>query len=150
MLPAAALNNSEPNALAGVDAKELADLVIMIVEDDVDGRTLLATLLELAGATVLSAGSAPEALAILERAQPDILVTDIGLPEEDGYSLLKKVRALPAEQGGRVPAVALTGFASGEDRRLAESTGFQRHLSKPVKIEDLVSAVKSLAQHHVD
>ena len=138
--------SGETNKRSRVDSRVLADLVIMVVEDEVDGRELLSQLLEIAGAQVVSAGSAFEALEIFERVHPDILVADIGLPDEDGYSLLRKVRALSPEQGGRVPAVALTGFTRGQDRELAELAGFQRHLAKPVHIEDLISTVKSLAQ----
>jgi CheY-like chemotaxis protein len=144
---AASLENGETSTQTQLDPHMLAGLVVMVVDDNVEARELVSELLELAGAQVVLAGSAPEALNILERVQPDVLVADIGLPDEDGYSLLKKVRALPPERGGRVPAVALTGFTRQEDRQLAESAGFQRHLSKPLKVEDLVSAVKSLTDN---
>jgi CheY-like chemotaxis protein len=79
-----------------------------------------------------------------------MLIVDIGLPDEDGYSLLKKVRALSAEQGGQVPAIALTGFTRDHDRRMAAAAGFQQHLSKPLNIGELLSAMKHFVGRGLD
>ncbi|MGH7907294.1 MAG: response regulator, partial [Candidatus Binataceae bacterium] len=137
---------SADGAAAGRDVHAFDGLVVMIVDDDVDGRESLAALLAHFGARVITTGSAAETLAALQRIKPDLMVADIGLPDEDGYSLLRKVRALSPERGGRVPAVALTGFSREQDRRLAESAGFQRHLSKPLNIDELLSTLTSLVE----
>ena len=90
------------------------------------------------------AGSAAEALDALENTNPDVLVSDIGMPDENGYELIKRVRALPAERGGRVPAVALTAYAGAKDRRRALLSGFHTHLAKPVEPDELLAVVASL------
>jgi len=87
-----------------------------------------------------------EALEVFERLLPDVLVSDISMPGEDGYALIEKVRALSPERGGEVPALALTAFARPEDRVRALSVGFQLHVSKPVEIVDLLSAIATLAR----
>ena len=119
---------------------------ILAIDDHIDARESLRTLLEHFGACVSTAGSAAEALAVLPRVKPEILIVDIGLPDEDGYSLLKRVRALPLREGGQIPAVALTGFTREQDRQMAASAGFQRHLAKPIKIEELLSTLKHLVE----
>lgn len=87
-----------------------------------------------------------EALQLLRKAPPDVLVTDIGMPGEDGYSLIRKVRQRPASEGGEVPAIALTAFARSEDRRRAILSGFQMHVSKPVEPSELIAMVANLAK----
>ena len=96
-------------------------------------------------ATVFLADGAAEALALVERERPDVLVSDIGMPGLDGYELLKRVRALGAERGGRVPAIALTAFARSEDRTRALRAGFLVHVSKPVEPSELIATVASVA-----
>src|SRR3984893_9519609 len=96
--------------------KELYGLKILVVEDDVDTRELIEWVLKRVGAEVRSVGSAREALDVLEGEKPHVLVSDIAMPEEDGYSLLKKIRALPPERGGRIPAIALTAHSLVQDR----------------------------------
>jgi CheY-like chemotaxis protein len=101
------------------------------------------------GADVHSAGSAEEALALLERAvadqsPPDVLVSDIGMPDVDGYDFLRTVRRLPASRGGDTPAIAVTAFARPEDRERAFAAGYQRHLGKPIDEHALVGAILSL------
>jgi len=123
----------------------LHDLRILVVEDEKDTRDLVVTALEQCGAEVISAASVPEALAAFEREKPDVLVSDIGFAGEDGYSLIRKVRAREAGNGGRVPAAALTAYAGVEDRRRALEAGFQAHLAKPVDPSELVVAVAVLA-----
>jgi PAS domain S-box-containing protein len=124
---------------------ELDGLHILVVDDEEDTRVLVATVLEKCAARVTSAGSAVEALALLKELRPDVLVSDLGMPEEDGYSLIRKVRALPAEEGGRTPAVALTAYARVEDRLKVLRSGFQTHLPKPVEPAELVAVVANVA-----
>lgn len=103
------------------------------------------------GAEVLTATSARAALAVMAEKQPDILVSDISMPGEDGYSLIRNVRALGAEQGGDIPALALTAFASAEDAACAHSAGFNKFLGKPFKgydlLQSLVNLAKSIPRH---
>jgi CheY-like chemotaxis protein len=94
---------------------------------------------------VSAAGSAAEAIELLRRDRPDVLVSDIAMPEQDGYALIRHVRGLPAEEGGLTPAIALTAYARDEDRRRALDAGFQRHLIKPVEPGDLAAAVADQA-----
>ncbi|MEH1924602.1 hybrid sensor histidine kinase/response regulator [Nostoc sp.] len=130
-----------------IDNLSLLDgLQILLVDDNADTRELIAFILEQSGARVTAASSVNEALEALGRLQPDILVSDIGMPDEDGYSLIRKVRAQEAEQKGKIPAVALTAFARDEERRLALQAGFQVHLSKPIEPEELVKVVANLAK----
>ena len=123
----------------------LNGLRVLIVDDEFDARTLLTAMLERCGAEVLSAGSALEGLESVERWRPDVLVADIGMPVEDGYGLIRKVRALPKERGGQTPALALTAYARTEDRVRAISEGYQLHLAKPVDRVELATVVASLA-----
>ena len=125
---------------------DLKGIRVLVVDDEPDARETLREILEHCNAEVLTAGSAAEALEILPRWRPDVLLSDIGMPGEDGYELVRRVRTLSAEQGGRTPAAALTAFARGEDRRAALRAGFQMHVAKPVEIEELASVVASLAR----
>ena len=123
----------------------LADLSVLVVDDEPDTRKLLAFVLTKRGAQVSTAGSAAEGLEALRREHPDVLVSDIGMPEEDGYSFITEVRKLPREQGGGTPAVALTAYARVEDRLRAVSAGYQIHIPKPIEPTELVSTVANLA-----
>jgi CheY-like chemotaxis protein len=124
--------------------KELYGLKILVVDDDVDTRELIEWVLKRVGAEVTSVGSAREALEVLEREKPHVLVSDIAMPEEDGYGLLKKIRALPPERGGRIPAIALTAHSLVQDRLQSLRAGFQSHVPKPVVPEELVEVVASI------
>ncbi|HEU4533638.1 MAG TPA: response regulator [Polyangiaceae bacterium] len=117
---------------------------VLVVDDEPDGRDFVATALAQCGAEVAAAADAAEALARVAAARFDAIVSDIGLPGEDGYALLRRVRALPDEAGGRTPAVALTAFARGEDRARALAAGFDVHLAKPVEPAELVLALARL------
>jgi len=119
---------------------------VLVVEDEADSREVLALILERSGAEVLVAAAAGEALGILERELPDVLVADIEMPVEDGYSLVARMRALPSERGGRTPAVALTAYAGAVDRAKLLDAGFDRHVPKPVQPPDLVRVVAGLAR----
>ena len=127
-------------------APELTGLRVLVVDDESDSRELLSTVLEECGSEVVTAGSAKETILIMQKEQFDILISDIGMPEEDGYMLINKVRALPDEQGGRIPAIALTAYARVEDRVRALTAGFQVHIPKPVEPVELVAVVASLAK----
>lgn len=118
---------------------------VLFVDDDEDSRDLGAHILSQHRAEVIPAGSAREALDALKRERPTVLVSDIGMPGEDGYELIAKVRELGDEGGGGTPAVALTAFAHPDDRRRALLAGFQVHLPKPVDPVELVAAVAALA-----
>ncbi|HEV8616093.1 MAG TPA: response regulator [Methylomirabilota bacterium] len=122
----------------------LVGVHVLVVDDDDDARQLLRTILEYCGALVTVTSSAREALNVLERVLPDALVSDISMPREDGYWLIREVRALGPERGGTVPAVALTahGQTHGPDRTL--SAGFQVHLRKPIDPWELCRTVVSL------
>jgi signal transduction histidine kinase len=109
-----------------------------------DARELLRTVLEECGAVVKAAGSAAEALEVLQRQSPEVLICDIAMPGEDGYALIRKVRALPPERGGCLPAVAVTAHARTDDRTRALLAGFQLHVPKPVEAAELVAVVASL------
>lgn len=124
----------------------LNGLQILVVDDNADTRELIAFILEQSGGQVTAVSSVGEALEALERLKPDVLVSDIGMPDEDGYSLIRKVRAQEAEQEEKILAVALTAFARDEEHRLALQAGFQVHLSKPVEPEELVKVVANLAK----
>jgi signal transduction histidine kinase/CheY-like chemotaxis protein len=126
-------------------ALDLSGLKILVVDDDADGRELARRVLSECAAEVLVAGSAAEALALVQAHQPDVLVSDIGMPEVDGFELLRRVRALGAERGGRLPAIALTAFARSQDRTQALRAGFIAHLTKPVEPPELLATVASVA-----
>jgi len=115
------------------------------VEDDEDARDLLVTVLRQQGALVDQAGSCAEALAGIERAVPDVLLSDIGLPGEDGYGLIRAVRAR-GHLAEALPAIALTAYSRREDQRLALEAGFQAHVAKPVEPAILVAAVVDAAR----
>ncbi|MEG4970499.1 ATP-binding protein [Microcoleus sp. B6-A1] len=125
----------------------LEGLKILVVEDEADALELLSTILEKYGADVIAVASVKEALTIIETAtdrSPDVLVSDIGMPDEDGYSLIRKLRQLEVQRGGRLPAIALTAYARNDDRQQALLAGFQMHLTKPVDAAELVAVVASL------
>ncbi len=123
----------------------LAGLRVLIVDDEADARELLCVILEQQEAEVISASSTREALSLLQHWRPEVLVSDIGMPGEDGYALIRQVRSLAAEQGGTIPAIALSAYAREEDRRQALEAGFQQHLTKPVEPAQLVRMVAALA-----
>ncbi|HEV8640240.1 MAG TPA: response regulator [Methylomirabilota bacterium] len=118
---------------------------MLLVEDDADTRELLTTLLQRCGARVTAVGSASEALMTIALTQPDVLVSDIAMPGEDGYALIRKIRLRDADQGRWLPAVALTAYARDEDRARALAAGYQRHLTKPVDPAALARTVAVLS-----
>ena len=118
---------------------------VMVVEDDTDGRNMLTILLERTGALVVSVASVREALDTLETIRPDVIVSDIAMADEDGYTLIRRIRARNAEGGGAIPALALTGYVFPEDRARVLAAGFQAHVGKPAAPGELVAAVATLA-----
>ncbi len=123
----------------------LGGLRVLVVEDDPDARELVAAILEDAGAVVESAESAAAGFAAVQAFRPQLLVSDIGMPDEDGYSLIRRVRALGVAGGGAIPSIALTAYTQAQDRAKALDAGFNLHMGKPIKPTDLVAAVKTLA-----
>jgi len=123
----------------------LSGLQVLLVDDEPDVRELLTTVIEGSGAEVIAVASVQEAIEALNQRQPDVLVSDIGMPQEDGYTLIRKVRDREAEQGGYLPAVALTAYVREEDCQQAINSGFQMHMSKPVDTTQLVMVVANLA-----
>ena len=121
-------------------------LRLLVVDDNLDTRTLLTFLFELDGAEIITAASAGEALEIMSFFKPDILISDIYLPDENGYSLLTKVRNLEAKRGRNIPAIALTASALDEDRNRALLAGYDIYRCKPIDLDELASTVASLAR----
>lgn len=127
---------------------KLSGYWILAVDDESDAREIISFLLQINGAKVTSASSAVEALEILNNLNgriPDVLLSDISMPFESGYSLLEKVRALTPASASHIPAIALTAYTRPEDKQAAFDAGFQKHLGKPVETEDLISAIIELA-----
>lgn len=124
--------------------QQLRNCRILLVEDDVDTQDLLRTVLEGYGADLAVVACSSDALTELQRSKPDLIISDIGMAGENGYELMRKIRTLEPEQGGRIPAIALTAYASASDRRQAMLAGFQTHLPKPVNAEELVAVILSL------
>jgi signal transduction histidine kinase/ActR/RegA family two-component response regulator len=136
------------SALDGGIADESLDLTgvhVLAVDDEADARRLIKSILSRCGATVETVGSATEALECLKKTRPHVFITDIGMPGEDGYAIIRKIRQLDAGNGGNIPAIALTAFARSEDRRRAILSGFQMHVAKPVEPSELVAIVANLA-----
>jgi CheY-like chemotaxis protein len=135
----------QPERLVDRGDRPLLGLRVLLVEDDRDLRDSLVMALEVYGASVTAVASSRDALQALGDDVPDVLLSDLSMPGEDGYSLIRKVRALAPERGGRVPAAAVTARASAEDRRRVLAEGFQLHVPKPVGGEELVTVVGRLA-----
>ncbi|AKT38070.1 hybrid sensor histidine kinase/response regulator [Chondromyces crocatus] len=133
---AAALLDSEPT---------LQGLHILVVDDEPDARELVGAVLERKGATVTTAATVTDALATIERIKPDVILSDLGMPGEDGYSLIRRLRARSPERGGRIPAAALTAYASAQDRTRALLAGFQSHVPKPIEASELAAVIANLA-----
>jgi PAS domain S-box-containing protein len=141
--------NTENLSVMGGDNRvdnnlKLNGLHVLVVDDEEDSREMLEVVLVELGAEVKVAASAKQALKVLKDWQPDALISDVEMPHEDGYSLIHKVRALKPERGGRIPAIALTGYGRPEDRARLLAAGYQVHLSKPVILIQLVDAIENL------
>jgi CheY-like chemotaxis protein len=140
-IKAPAENLKHARALA--DAIQLTGLRILVVDDEAEMRDLLETLLTQHGAQVTVCSTAAQALEITERQKPSLVISDIGMPDEDGYSLIGKIRTRE-KQGRNIPAIALTGYARVEDRMRALESGFQMYVSKPVEVLEILTVIASL------
>jgi signal transduction histidine kinase/CheY-like chemotaxis protein len=125
-------------------SQNLKGVRVLVVDDEIDTRDLLKTILSKQGARVTTAASADAALNLISRVKPHVLISDVGMPGTDGYALMRKVRALPVERGGNIPAVALTAYAREQDRKRAIAAGYQLHLAKPIEITQLSASVAHL------
>jgi CheY-like chemotaxis protein len=124
---------------------DLTGVRVLVVDDEVDARELFAMVLESCGAVVTTASRASEAFSMIRNAPPQVLVSDIGMPDEDGFSLIRRVRALSAAEGGTTPAIAVTAFTGVEHRARALEAGFNQHVGKPFEPQQLVAIVRRLA-----
>jgi signal transduction histidine kinase/ActR/RegA family two-component response regulator len=129
-----------------VDPSLLDDVTVLVVDDEADARVLLETALRQYGARVATAANADEAMAEIDRLRPDVVLSDIGMPNEDGYAFLRRLRARPAAMGGAIPAVAITAYASSQDRRASDAAGFQAHVSKPFEPGEVARIVARLGR----
>jgi len=127
----------------------LSGLRVLVVDDELDTRELVAAVLTTCGAEVVSLGSATEALDQMERQRFDLLISDIGMPEMNGYDLIGRIRQLAEEDGGRTPAIALTAYAGIDDRKRALAAGYEMHIAKPFAPAELISAATFLAERHI-
>jgi PAS domain S-box-containing protein len=137
--------DAKPRIAATLIPAELAGVKVLVVDDQRDARDLIKRVLEDCAAEVFSAGTADEALRLIELHNPHILISDIGMPDTDGFDLLRRVRALGAHRGGKLPAIALTALARSDDRTRALRAGFVVHVAKPVDPSELVATVASVA-----
>jgi hypothetical protein len=137
-------------ASPAVDSIRLDDLRVLVVDDADDGRALTSLVLTQAGASVTAVPSVREALEVLERERPDALVTDIGMPDQDGYALIRQIRQHEADRGGFLPAVALTGYARAADRARILASGFQSHVAKPLDPAALTAAIAAITRQRRD
>ncbi|MHC5596418.1 MAG: hybrid sensor histidine kinase/response regulator [Nostoc sp.] len=131
---------------SSVASTPLTGLRVLVVDDEADTRNFLSFMFEEYGAVTTAVASVDEALAVLEQAKPDILISDIGMSEQDGYTLIRKLRSLEPEKGGCIPAIALTAYTREEDRLEALSAGFQQHLSKPIDPNKLIAMVANVLE----
>jgi signal transduction histidine kinase/CHASE1-domain containing sensor protein/CheY-like chemotaxis protein len=147
LIEAAAKSFSEPDQIKPVRAPQfLSGLNVLLVDDDSDTLTLMATALKRRQANVTAVSSAVEAIQAITRKRPDVLVSDIAMPDEDGYGLIRKIRSLENGATENIPAVAITAYAKEEDRERALSAGFQIYLAKPVELTELISVVARAAK----
>jgi CheY-like chemotaxis protein len=127
-------------------AAELRNMRVLVVDDDLDTLEVMRVILESHGAESAVATTAAEGLAALETFRPEVILSDIGLPDEDGYEFMRKVRALPSDQGGQTPAVAASAHVYTSDRERAFNAGFHAFLAKPINARGLVESVKALVE----
>jgi CheY-like chemotaxis protein/two-component sensor histidine kinase len=127
---------------------KLECLKVLVVDDEIDAQDLVKRILEEFGANVLTACSVDEAIELVQTYQPNVVVSDIGMPGKDGYEFIRILRGLPPEMGGNIPAAALTAFARSEDRVRALRSGYQMYIAKPVEAVELIAVVASLAGRH--
>jgi signal transduction histidine kinase len=141
-------NGAENDLLSSPQGERpgLGGMRVWIIDDSATGRRMLKHWLEMSGAQVTAMASASEALKTLDESTPEVLLSDLGMPEMDGYALIREVRARAPEHGGNVPAIAVSGYATPEDRERALSAGFQLHMAKPLKLDEVVRAIATLTR----
>jgi CheY-like chemotaxis protein len=144
-LPVPAVRPQEASVLE-MPSAWLKGVKVLVIEDEPDTREMVTEGLEQSGATVVLAASGPEALQMLASQTPDVLVSDIGMPEMDGYELMQKIRSEFPPKVQTIPAVALTAFATDEDKQRSVKAGYQAYLVKPVTMGELINTVASLAR----
>jgi CheY-like chemotaxis protein len=147
-LPRAHGQDAREQAMSGVPSAEqlsLSDLHVLLIEDDDDAREMAEAILVQAGARCRAVASALEALAALDRAPADLVISDIAMSEIDGYDFIRRLRARSPEGGGTIPALALTAFARKEDRERALASGYDGHVTKPIDPQELVRTARELA-----
>ncbi len=132
------------------DTTRLEGMVLLVVDDEEDALQLVTRVLTAHGASVHAVASAKAALEALRTLKPDVIVSDVGMPDEDGYTLIRKIRALPPAAGGRTTAVALTAYARREDAQRAFAAGYQLHIAKPIEPAELASVVANLGGRSVE
>ncbi len=142
-IPLATFDESPTGAPPASPGGDLSGVHVLIVDDETDSREITTCVLEQANATVTIAWSGAEALTVLQQLSPDVLISDIGMPEMDGYTLMRQIRSLPPEQGGQVIAIALTAYVNETDQQKAINAGFQHHVGKPIDPNDLVALIIS-------
>ncbi len=123
---------------------DLSGMKILVVDDEADSRDLISFILEQENATIIAASSGVEALQIVQETIPDLIISDIGMPEMDGYMLMRQLKTMP--QGKHILAIALTAYAGEIDRQLAKAAGFEQHLAKPVEPAQLLNAISNLVR----
>ncbi|MDN5935559.1 MAG: response regulator, partial [Nitrosospira sp.] len=127
------------------DSEDLSGVKVLVVDDEPDARELIKRILTHCQASVTAAATASEGLELLANERPDIVISDIGMPEKSGYQFMREVRNLPAESGGKTPAIAVTAFARAEDKISAINAVYQEYLTKPVEPRELIDAICKLA-----
>jgi|SRR6059036_1966782 len=135
----------QASALRIADAPHLHGVRVLVVDDMLDVRDVVTEILERGGAVVTAVGTAEEALEVLQRERPNVLLSDLSMPGKGGYWLIGQVRALPPERGGTTPAAALTAYTGPEHRASVLRSGFQYHVAKPVSMQELLGVVAILA-----
>lgn len=138
---------SETREATSRDARCLAGVNVLVVEDEPDAREVVGALLEARGARVALTASVAEATESLSRSRPDVIVSDIGMPEVDGLEFARRLRKLSPARGGNTPIVALTAYTSAQDRRRTLEAGYDCHLGKPVDMDELVRVLERLSKH---
>ena len=136
--------SSSPHRSADDERADLAGLRVLVVDDDGDTRELLYCILSDAGAAVACADSVKQAFELLVIVRPEVIISDIEMPDENGYSFIRNLRSVLDEDGGKTPAIALTGRGLPQDKQRSLSSGFNLHLTKPIAPEDLLKAVRTI------
>lgn len=143
-IPLSVRSQERPAIVPSSGSTDLIGVRVLVVDDEADSREFVAFVLEQSGAIVTSAASGIDALQAISRSTPDLIVSDIGMPQMDGYMLMRQIRALPAAQKSQIPAIALTAYAGELDRQQAIAAGFRQHLTKPVEPDQLIEAIARL------